>query len=69
MWHNHLKSIIESRGFKKINDDQCLFISYKVIYVAYVNYCIFFNIYQNYIDVVLEYFDNYSDQYNWNMRK
>ena len=47
IWNEKLKTGLDARRFNNSGVDPCLLISYKVIYVAYIDECKIFAIYQN----------------------
>ena len=68
LWYEKLKKGLKDRGFETSQIDPCLFISKKVIVVAYVDDCLFFAKDRADIDQLIQSFKDDGDEYNWELK-
>eukprot|EP00957_Ditylum_brightwellii_P133994 10216821-Ditylum_brightwellii.AAC.1 len=64
MWYDKLRASLETKGVTARNTDPSLFISKKVVYIVYVDDCLWFARDSKDIDVVLESFKEGGYKYN-----
>ena len=67
LWYEKLSAGLIARGFVKSTIDPCMFISKKVVVLAYVDDLIIYAMTEKPIDDLLESFKNDGDEYNWEM--
>eukprot|EP00957_Ditylum_brightwellii_P130342 9942928-Ditylum_brightwellii.AAC.1 len=67
MRYNKLRDSLEARGFTACKADPCLFIFKKVVYIVYVDDCLWFARDRKDIDALLMSFKEDGDKYNWEM--
>jgi hypothetical protein len=67
LWYEKLSAGLIARGFVKSTIDPCMFISKKVVVLAYVDDLIIYAMTKKPIDDLLESFKNDGDEYNWEM--
>ena len=67
LWYEKLSTGLIARGFVKSTIDPCMFISKKVVVLAYVDDLIIYAMTEKPIDDLLESFKNDGDEYNWEM--
>ena len=67
IWFKKLNTGSEYRHFDPSDYDPCLFISNKVVYLVYVDGCLWFSKYRKYIDGAIKYSRKEGSQYKWEM--
>ena len=65
LWYEKLRNGLLERGFVMRKVDPCLFMSKTVIFVVYVDDCLFWARSQYEIDNVMKYFKEDGPSYNW----
>ena len=63
MWYQKIKAVLEDIGFNNSGVDLYLSISKKLIYVSYVDECLFFTRYKNGVDTVFGSIDKGGEKY------
>ena len=64
LWYEKLRTGLLEHGFVMIKVDPCLFMSMTVIFVVYVDDCLFWARSQSEIDNVMKYFKEDGPSYN-----
>ena len=69
LWYGYLKKGIEEKGSKMSGRYTCIFITNKVIWVSYVDDCLFWDRYQGDNEEVLNAFEDNRPKYRWEFSK
>ena len=69
LWYEKLRNVLLERGFLISKVDPCLFMSKNVIFVVYVDDCLFWACSKSEIDNVMKSFREDGASYNWEHSK
>ena len=67
MWYEKLKKGLEAQEFCTSKVDPCMFLSKKVIILAYVDDCLLFAKNKKDLDDLIQSFEDDGDKFNWEM--